>query len=137
MSKKVLIIGILVLVFLTGCGHNYGLKEISFNKYQTLISEKESFIIYFGRKTCTACESFYPNISEVATNYKVKVYYIDLDKISESDGLKLDKMINISGTPTTVFITSGEEESTLNRINSSVSIDRIIEKFKTNGYIKE
>ena len=40
------------------------------------------------------------------------------------------------GTPTTIFFKDGEEKTTATRIEGDISIERTIDKFKKNGFIK-
>ena len=51
-------------------------------------------------------------------------------------GIEDVKAYSVSGTPTIMFITKGDEETTLNRIVGDTSKEKTIEKFKVNGYIK-
>ena len=69
-----------------------------------------------------------------------KIYignYIDFDKYSENEQQLFRNYISFDGsTPVTLFIKNGGEETTVNRINGNVSKDKIISKFKSNGFIK-
>jgi membrane-associated protease RseP (regulator of RpoE activity) len=43
----------------------------------------------------------------------------------------------ISGTPTVLFYNDGVEKTVSSRINGSVSVDKIISKFKANNFLDE
>ena len=50
---------------------------------------------------------------------------------------KINKLISFDGgTPVTIFIKNGEEKTTATRIEGDISIERTIDKFKKNGFIK-
>lgn len=135
--KKYLKLGILLLTlfFITGCSNNY-LEEITYNEYKELVKNKETFILEIMRTDCSACINFKPKIESVANEYKIEVKYINTDNLTdeENDNLFLDT--GISGTPTVIFYNDGVEITKSSRINGSVSKDRIISKFKANGFIK-
>ena len=104
------------ILFVTGCGNSV-VKEIDYDEFNTMINKKEDFIIYVGSATCSNCEEFSPKFENVVKKYDIDdVFYIDLDKFSDDEKSKLNKIINISGTPTVAFIDDGIEESSFNRI---------------------
>lgn len=125
------------ILFITGCGGNKYLKKIDYKEYHKMLDNKESFVLEIMRTNCSACQNFKPKLEEVVKEYKVKVYYIDTDDLDEKTQDKIFNETGISGTPTVIFYKNGKEESKYNRINGSVSTDRIISKFKANGLIKE
>lgn len=136
--KKIIKLGVLIITLLsiTGCGKSY-MKEISYSEYKNLIENKETFILEIMRTDCSACINFKPKITDVANNYKIEVKYINTDHISEEEVNSLFTETGITGTPTVIFYKDGAEETVASRINGSVSQDKIISKFKTNGFIKE
>ncbi len=136
--KKVLktLLVITLVILSTGCKKNY-LNEISYKEYEKKLNNKESFILEIMRTDCSACISFKPKLTEVVNKYKVTVYFINTDHISDSEKDKLFENTGISGTPTVIFYENGTEETISSRITGSVSTDRIISKFKANDIIKE
>jgi len=113
------------------------LKKISYQEVINKFDNKEDFILYVGQEGCSACKLFNPNFIKVIDKNKVTVYYLDLSTIKNDEYNNLQNYILITGTPTVVFITDGEEESVNNRItNGSVSTTYIYDKLKVNGYIK-
>ena len=80
---------------------------------------------------------------ELTANYLTNLFivitiiifcYIFINENNEFN--KLNEKFSVSGTPTIMFITKGDEETTLNRIVGDTSKEKTIEKFKVNGYIK-
>lgn len=135
--KKIVKLTVLVVVFLltTGCGKSY-MKEISYDEYKELIQNKETFILEIMRTDCSACISFKPKITDVANDYKIEVKYINTDHLTEEENNKLAQETGVTGTPTVIFYHEGLEETVATRINGSVSKDKIISKFKINGFIE-
>ena len=127
---------ILCLFIFTGCGKTY-LSEISYDEYQKLIKNKETFILEIMRTDCSACINFKPKLKQVAKDYKIEIKYINTDNLSEDEYNNLFNETGISGTPTVIFYHDGIEETKSSRINGSVSTDKIISKFKASGFIKE
>ena len=127
----------ITILFITGCGGNKYLKKINYKEYHKMLDNKESFVLEIMRTNCSACQNFKPKLEEFVKKYKVKVYYIDTDDLSEKESDKIFNETGISGTPTVIFYENGKEETKSSRINGSVSTEKIIEKFKANGIIKE
>lgn len=136
--KKYLKLTLILLctLILTGCGKTY-LNEISYSDYKELIKNKETFILEIMKTDCSACINFKPKLEQVANDYQIEVKYINTDHLSDEDIKKLQQDTGISGTPTVIFYHDGLEETISSRINGSVSINKIISKFKVNGFIKE
>ena len=142
-KKKVTII-VLVCVFLlvtafiidSIAGKNY-FTEISDNKIIEKIENDESFILLVSQTTCSHCASYKPKLEEVANEYKINVYYIDVDLLTGDEDKNLKKYVNYDSTPITVFIKNGEETTAATRINGDASREKIIKKFKSNGFISE
>lgn len=127
---------ILCLFIFTGCEKTY-LKEISYNEYKELIENKKTFILEIMRTDCSACINFKPKLTQVAEDYEIEVKYINTDHLSEDEYNNLFDDTGISGTPTVIFYHKGVEETVASRINGSVSVDKIISKFKASGFIEE
>lgn len=130
------IIVAICVIFISGCSMNT-IKEINYKDFNKLIENKETFILYIGSTSCHNCVDFGPKFEEILKENNIKnAKYIDLDKFSDEDKNKLNKIVNVSGTPTVVFIKNGQEESMTNRINGNVSKEKIISRLKSNDYIK-
>ena len=137
MKKFLKRLAVIIVVFVVcGCSGT-GVKEINYKEFNNLIKERESFILYIGSATCSNCIEFEPKFEGVIEENNISnTYYIDLDEFSNEDKKSFNKVVNITVTPTVVFITNGEEESGFNRINGNVSKEKIITRLKSNDYIK-
>lgn len=133
--RKILII--LIAIFsLTGCAPKT-YEEVSYEKVNDMLEDKKSFILFIGSSSCGACARYSVTLNDVIEEYGTDVKYIDLSKLSKNEESRLLSMFPITGTPTTIFIDSGDEDSTYNRIVGSAKKSEIIDKFKENGYIKD
>lgn len=136
MKKRVLIVFLLFFSFLiTGCENNY-LKSIDYNNFKEKVENKESFIVEVVQTGCSACKDFTPRYRKVINKYKVTSYQLNYSDLKEEEKKEFDEQFSIHSTPTILFITNGEEKSVLTRIVGSVSEEKIINKLKTNAYIK-
>lgn len=133
--KNILIVFIL-MILVTGCGSkSNNIKEISLDNFKGKMANKETFALYIGNENCSHCIAYRPTLESVLKDYDITIYQLDNSKLSEKEYAEFKSYINISGTQV-VFITDGEEETTLNRIVGEISREDTIERFKTNGYIK-
>jgi len=136
--KKIfrLFICLLGVLTITSCS-NTNLEKVDYDKFSDLIENKETFVLYIGSTSCHNCTEFSPKLESVVNKYDIKnVKYVEIDNLDEDDRKEFNKIINVSGTPTVAFIEDGEEKSMTNRINGNVSEDKIIARFKSNGYIE-
>jgi len=141
--KKLIIIFIgIITMFTAGCGHG-SIEEITFSDYTQMVENKESFILFIGSRTCSHCAEFKITLDEVIENYNVDFKYIDIASFTSEEKTSFSNSINFDGTPTTVFIEAGVDNScTLfscddtKRIEGALSYQKTIEILKNNGYIK-
>ncbi len=138
--KKILkcIITIFILtIILTGCSSKDDhIIDISFNEFKEKMDNKDTFALYIGNENCSHCLSYLPTLKSVLDSYDITIYHLDNSKLTDEEDSLFKNYASISGTPTVIFITNGEEETTLNRIVGEASFDATKERFKTNGYIK-
>lgn len=110
--------------------------SLNYNQVIEKVNKKEDFALLISKTDCVHCNSFKPKLSRICKKYKLNVYYIDVDLMTEKQNEEFKKYFNYDGTPNLVFVVDGEEMTAANRINGDVSEDKIIAKFKSNGYIK-
>lgn len=137
--KKIFICLILLLPLIVGCNSSKlkEYEEISYDEFITKIDNKDDFILFIGSATCSHCASFKTTINSIIQKYQIKIYYIDINKFNVDQENKFRSYINFGGTPTTVFIYSGEEKTTYNRINGNLGYDKVVDRLTKEGYIKE
>ena len=131
----ILLIGIISVLILNNNSQS-NLKKVNYNEVNSMIENKESFVLCISRTTCSHCNDFKPKLNEVAKKYDKTIYYIDIDKETEENQEKFNELISFDGsTPTTVFIKDGEEQTTANRIEGDTTKGVIIKKLKANKVI--
>ncbi len=132
--KKILLI-ILGVLTLSGCSST-NVVDLTFTELVEKLNNEESFILQITNDGCSACETFYPRFEEIINENDLTSYKINLAQLGD-DTNEFNKLFNIQGTPTVIFIENGEENSTYDRIYGAVDNDKIIEKLTKQEYIKE
>jgi len=144
-KKKVFILVVVCLVILVGAfiadrilGKSY-LNEIEYDEIIEKIENKEDFVLLISQTTCSHCANYKPKLKDVANEYKLNVYYIDVDLLEEEEYNNLNSYLSFktAGTPVTLFLLNGEEKTVANRIKGDSSKDKIIKKLKSNGFISD
>lgn len=142
-SLAIIFIFMIMIIPITGCNKkneeqtSQYLHKMSYTEYVNKIEAKESFVLEIMSKDCSACKAFKPKLVEFLNKYKVEMYYIDLDDFSKEEYDSFEKLVKFTGTPTTIFIKDGEEETVSARIIGNVSENKILAKFKASGIIKD
>lgn len=136
---KKLLIALLGVLTLSGCfGRMTTYKTISFSTLMDMIDNKESFVLVIGSSECSHCASFKPKMEAFIKTNQIKVYYIDILKLSEEEDEILNSHIRYTGTPYTVFMENGKVKK-IDGQSYSIEGDRDIEyikkTFKKNGYL--
>ena len=111
--------------------------ELTFNELESKLNNQDSFVLIITQTGCSHCEAYLPVVQNVSNKYKVDFYVLNRTNISDEERTKLKNIANISGTPTTLFYTSGEEKSALNRLVGQATEYRLVEKLTSEGYINE
>lgn len=111
--------------------------ELTFNELESKLNSQDSFVLIITQTGCSHCEAYLPVVQNVSNKYKVDFYVLNRTNISDEERTKLKNIANISGTPTTLFYTSGEEKSALNRLVGQATEYRLVEKLTSEGYIHE
>ncbi len=131
------LISLILLIVLYNYFNRSRLYELNVDNVIEKINNKDSFILCISATYCEHCKEYKPKLEDISQKYELDIYYIDFDKYSENEQQLFRNYISFDGsTPVTLFIKNGEEETTVNRINGNVSKDKIISKFKSNGFIK-
>lgn len=137
--RKILLYIVLGISFLmlSGCGSKYnGYEIITYNQFEQIKSNKETFPLVIGSSTCSACESYKITMEAFIKKYDVKVYFIDLDALTDEERQKFNLEISFDSTPTTVFYKEGNLTQSYNRLVGAGNIQDVKKIFTQNGYIK-
>lgn len=145
MKKKnkiilIAIISVIALSIITVITYNLLTKsyttKLSYSELFNKIENDDSFVLVISKSVCRYCSLYMPKIKKIANDYKIDIYYVEVDSFTADESSAFGNLIYYSATPTTVFITNGEETSKANRISGNASTEKIIEKLKVNNYIK-
>ncbi len=136
MKKVLLVVSLVMCVLLTGCGKN-GYHELSYKELNAKLDNKDNFVLVIGSATCSNCVKYEKTMKKVINNKKIEIFYVDIDKFSVDDLNALRVMYNFTGTPTTIFIKDGKEESVYNRIGGAETYAKVIKSLKSNGFLGE
>ncbi len=133
--SKLLIVFLLVIIC-SSCG-NSKFKSISYSELKDKLKNEDTFFFVVIKDGCQYCERFVPIVAEVLDEYDIVGYKLNYSDLSESDDEAFYAEYGIDSTPTTVFIKNGQEVSILQRIEGSVSKEKLVSKLKNNGFINE
>lgn len=133
--KKLLFIVALVL-FCSSCNQDSKLKNLSYSELKNKLSNNDTFFFVVIKDGCQHCENFVPKVKEVLDEYNISGYTINYTNLSSEDNDSFYEDFQVDSTPTTIFIKDGKEISILQRITGNVSKEKLIDKLKSNDYIK-
>jgi len=111
----------IVVILIFAFWMNPYFKEISISDFEKIVTNGEKAIVYYGQDCCGECQAVRPIVEDLARDSKIKVKYLDADKLSDSSLLK---RYAIEMTPTLVIINNGEVKAYEEL--SKESIERII-----------
>ncbi|MCI8467056.1 MAG: hypothetical protein HFI08_02540 [Bacilli bacterium] len=146
MKKKWLILGAILFSLILITSLFFALKPkqnniISISGAELLkkLENKETFILIRTQDGCHHCEQYKPILNRVLTENNLNAFELNsttLNKEDQSIRNEIDKLFNISGTPTTIFISNGIETTTINRIVGISTYTNVVEKLKEQGFLK-
>ena len=111
-------------------------KPLLFREFKNKIENKDSFILVIVDSRCPICEQFKPTLNSVIEEYNLEIYSINTMTFNEEERAYLNSIAHHSGTPTTIFIKDGIEETTLNRIVGKVSQSDLVNRLRALNYIE-
>ena len=117
-----------------------GFTEITYEDYKEKVANNEIFMMVIVKDGCGYCEMYEPIVEEVANEYNLPFYYINLTNLSVEDSEELastNKYLrkNIRwGTPTTLFMYG---ENVIDSISGYVEKDTFVEFVKENFKVEE
>lgn len=86
-----------------------GFAEITYAQYEEKMANKNPFLVVIVRDGCHFCEEYEPILKEVAPEYNVPIYYINLSHLTNEEATSLSKSNSYLrtkkwGTPTTLLL---------------------------------
>ena len=118
-----------------------GFTEITYSEYEEKMNAKEPFLVVIVRDGCGYCEMYEPIVEEVANEYRLPIYYINMTNLNNDEYTALGtsnsyfkKNQGKWGTPTTLFMYGN---SVIDSIPGYVDKDEFVkfvkENFKVDG----
>ena len=117
-----------------------GFTEITYNEYEEKVNNNELFLVVIVRDGCGYCEMYEPIVEEVANEYKLPFYHINLTNLSAEETEKLvttNKYLSRNskwGTPTTLFMYG---ENIVDSISGYVEKETFVSFVKENFKVEE
>ncbi len=88
---------------------NVKIDQITLQELEKKIENKENFVLLVSMTNCSHCILYKPIFSEVINGNNITAYDIDVEPMTPTQYERLDKLIDIDGTPTTIFFKDGVE----------------------------
>ncbi len=148
-KKKNIILGVLVIILVVlictlaiiiGIKNSksyQSIEEINLTTLKDKINNKDKFVLVVTQTGCSHCTAYLPVLEEIGEEYKLKFYDINMTNLADEEKTEFNSLVRISGTPTTIFYTDGEEKSTSTRLVGEKTKDKIITRLKSEGYIND
>lgn len=136
-------LGIIIFLIIAFAIYNYFSKNsnfinLSYTDILSKIDDKDNFILCITATDCSHCEEFKPKLKKISNNYDIKIYYTNIDDFSDEQYSEFKTKFGFDGsTPTTILFRNGEEKTSATRIIGNVSMEKVINKLKKNGFIEE
>ena len=118
-----------------------GFTEITYSEYEEKMNTEAPFLVVVVRDGCGYCEMYEPILEEVAGEYKIPIYYINMSNLSSEEYTALGtsnsyfkKNQGKWGTPTTLFMYG---KSVIDSISGYVEKDGFVDFVKENFKVEE
>ena len=118
-----------------------GFTEITYSEYEEKMNTEAPFLVVVVRDGCGYCEMYEPILEEVAGEYKIPIYYINMSNLSSEEYTALGtsnsyfkKNQGKWGTPTTLFMYGN---SVIDSIPGYVDKDELVDFVKENFKVEE
>ena len=134
----IILLGGLLFIFKDSIFKNPSFIKLNYEEVQEKVNNNDTFILCISRTECSHCQSYKPKLNKIAKEYNVTIYYTEIDKYTDEEYKTFKTNFSFDGgTPTTIFFKDGIEKTTASRIEGDVSLEKIINKLKQNGFINE
>lgn len=116
-----------------------GFTEITYSEYAEKLDKEAPFVVIIKRDGCGYCDMYEPIVTEVANEYSLPIYYINLSNLTSDEQSALSSSNsylrkNQWGTPTTLFMYG---KTVVDSIGGYVEKDALVEFVKENFVIGE
>ncbi len=105
----------LFMIFSDGSSNNFKkhVEEISYSEFQNKLENGESFILFYGSSSCSACEAYKPTFADaVEKTDGLTVYSVDIDNFNQTDREAIAYELGTEYTPEVHMYINGIHEAT-------------------------
>ena len=111
-----------------------GFTEITYSEYEEKLNTEAPFVVVIVRDGCSFCDDYKPILTEVAGEYNLPIYYINLSNLTSEENSALSTSNSYLkkeqwGTPTTLFMYG---DTVVDSIGGYVDKDTFVEFAKEN-----
>ena len=89
------------------------INEIDYKTFKKIFQTDKKSILLLVKEGCSFCDKYLPVLENVLNELNIKIYKIDITKISKDNRKDIFNYIDFDGTPTTYIINSGKVTHTL------------------------
>lgn len=114
-----------------------GYKEISYTDLKAKVNNKETFALFIGKSSCGACTIFKSILNNnYASKYasKATIYYVDTDKLTDSEYAEFNNTYAYEVTPTVAILVNGKFSKD-NTVSGTNGFSDMIEIMKKQGLL--
>lgn len=113
---------------------NPGINEITYSEYEEKINNEETFLVMIVNDGCSYCEMFIPVVTEVANEYSIPVYSLNLANLTSDEYNSLSNSNSYLkrerwGTPTTLLM---QGKTVIDSIGGYVEKENLVSFVKEN-----
>ena len=113
---------------------NPGINEITYSEYEEKINNEETFLVMIVNDGCSYCEMFIPVMTEVANEYSIPVYSLNLANLTSDEYNSLSNSNSYLkrerwGTPTTLLM---QGKTVIDSIGGYVEKENLVSFVKEN-----
>jgi len=116
-----------------------GFTEMTYSEYAEKLDNEIPFVVVIKRDGCGYCDMYEPIVTEVANEYGLPIYYINLSNLTSDEQSALSSSNSYLrntqwGTPTTLFMYG---KTVVDSIGGYVEKDALVEFVKENFVVGE
>ncbi len=114
------------------------LTKLDYTGYEQLLASNQKAFLVIGQTGCIHCENALPVLNEIAEEYNINIYYLNVTKLSSEERTKLQSSISFFkentrwGTPLNLVIENGDNT---NYESGFVDKDTTVAFLRSNGFI--
>lgn len=114
------------------------LNYLNYQAYEQTINSSSKQIVVIGQSTCGYCIQAHPSLVKIVDNYKVKINYLNVTKLTEEENTSFTSSLsylseNNWGTPLMLVV---QNKNVVDHFSGAGSLDDYVQFLKKNGFIE-